>query len=89
MVLAAKQKQEVIGKFQDHTSDTGSADVQIALLTARIEQLNQHFDKHSKDFTSRQGLLKLVGRRRKLLAYVKRTEPEQYKKLLETLNLRK
>lgn len=72
-----------------HANDTGSADVQIALLTARINQLTDHLKAHVKDHSSRRGLLMLVARRRKLLDYLKRTASDRYKTVLEKLNLRK
>ncbi len=72
-----------------HEKDTGSADVQIALLTARITQLTEHLQTHVKDHSSRRGLLMLVARRRKLLDYLKRTQNERYKTALEKLNLRR
>ncbi len=72
-----------------HDKDTGSADVQIAVLTQRINQLTEHFKTHTKDHSSRRGLLKLVARRRKLLDYLKRTSNDRYKSVLEKLNLRK
>ena len=83
------QKQEVIKKFKAHAEDTGSAQVQIALLTQRIEKLNGHFDKHKKDHSSRCGLLKMVGHRRKLLNYLRITDRNSYQKLIEGLGLRK
>jgi small subunit ribosomal protein S15 len=75
--------------FQLHEADTGSADVQIARLTARINHLTEHLAVHRKDFSSRRGLLKLVSRRRKLLDYLKRTEPQRYEGLLQPLSLRR
>ena len=81
-------KEEIIKKYQLHESDRGSAPVQIALLTARINDLRTHFDAHKKDHHSRQGLLKMVGRRRRLLEYVKRENVEQYRELLKDLGLR-
>jgi small subunit ribosomal protein S15 len=72
-----------------HEKDTGSADVQVALLTSRINQLTEHFKKHAKDHSSRRGLLMLVARRRKLLDYLKRTAGDRYKTIIEKLNLRK
>lgn len=72
-----------------HDKDTGSADVQVALLTARINQLTEHFKTHVKDHSSRRGLLMMVARRRKLLDYLKRTAQDRYKQVLEQLNLRK
>lgn len=75
--------------FQQHDKDTGSADVQIALLTQRITQLTEHLKTHSKDHASRRGLLMMVAKRRSLLDYLKRTAGERYKSVLEKLNLRK
>lgn len=82
------QKDEIIKKYQTHEGDVGSAPVQIALLTARINDLRSHFDSHKKDHHSRRGLLKMVGRRRRLLEYLKRTDLERYKGLIEDLGLR-
>lgn len=81
-------KEEVIQKYQLHDSDRGSAPVQIAILTARINHLRDHFDQHKKDHHSRQGLLKMVGRRRRLLEYMKRTNFEKYRELIADLGLR-
>lgn len=78
-----------IQSFQIHEKDTGSADVQIALLTQRINHLTEHFKAHVKDHSSRRGLLKMVARRRSLLDYLKKTENDRYKAILEKLNLRK
>lgn len=75
--------------FQQHEKDTGSADVQIALLTQRITQLTEHLKHHAKDHASRRGLLMMVAKRRSLLDYLKRTAGDRYKNLLEKLNLRK
>lgn len=88
-VLETEKKQEVIKKFQGHEKDTGSAEVQIALLTTRIIYLTEHFRSHKKDFHSRRGLLKIVNQRRKLLDYLKTKNVERYKKILQELNLRK
>jgi small subunit ribosomal protein S15 len=88
-VLETEKKQEVIKKFQGHEKDTGSAEVQIALLTTRIEYLTEHFRSHKKDFHSRRGLLKIVNQRRKLLDYLKGKDVTRYKKILQELNLRK
>ena len=79
----------VIQQFRVHETDTGSPQVQIALLTDRINQLSAHFQAHKRDFNSRQGLLKMVGRRRSLLEYLKRHNEDAYRSLLDTLNLRK
>jgi small subunit ribosomal protein S15 len=81
-------KEDLIKKYQLHENDRGSAPVQIALLTARINDLREHFEKHKKDHHSRQGLLKMVGRRRRLLEYVKRTDVEAYRELIKDLGLR-
>ena len=76
-------------EFQLHEKDTGSADVQVAILTERINSLTDHFKQHVKDHSSRRGLLKMVARRRSLLDYLKRTSPDRYKAVVEKLNLRK
>lgn len=81
--------QPVIDKFRLHETDTGSPQVQITLLTNRINQLSSHFQTHKKDFTSRHGLLKMVSRRRRLLEYLKRYDEDSYRKLLDALSLRK
>ena len=81
-------KDSVIKKYQLHDSDRGSAPVQVALLTARIEDLRGHFDQHKLDHHSRRGLLKMVGRRRRLLEYVKKTDLERYRALIADLGLR-
>ena len=81
--------QTEIQALRIHDKDTGSADVQVALLTARINQLTEHFKAHAKDHSSRRGLLLLVARRRKMLDYLKRTANDRYKNVLEKLNLRK
>ncbi len=78
-----------IKQFQLHGKDTGSADVQIALLTRRIGQLTEHLKAHAKDHASRRGLLKMVAQRRSLLDYLSRSQAERYKKLIDKLNLRK
>ncbi len=82
-------KKEIIGKFKVHETDTGSPEVQIALLTERINHLNEHLKSHAKDFHSRRGMLKMVGRRRGLLNYLRETNIESYRKLINELNLRK
>ncbi|MDL2216242.1 30S ribosomal protein S15 [Desulfovibrio sp. OttesenSCG-928-M14] len=89
MVLDVEQKKTVIDEYAKHEGDTGSPEVQIALLTARIQDLTGHFKEHKKDFHSRQGLLKLVGRRRNLLNYLKKTDVQRYRSILERLGLRK
>jgi small subunit ribosomal protein S15 len=87
--LAKEKKKEIIDNFKTHSRDTGSAVVQIALLTQRINELTEHFKRHRKDFNSRRGLLTLVGRRRRLLEYLKRNDQSQYLKIIEKLNLKK
>ena len=82
-------KMQIITKFKRHESDTGSSEVQIALLSNRIATLTEHFKIHTKDFAGRRGLLRLVSRRRSLLDYVRRTNEESYKNLLVVLGLRK
>jgi small subunit ribosomal protein S15 len=89
MALTQEQKQDIIGKYKLHDKDSGSAEVQIALLTERIRLLTEHFQVHKKDHASRRGLLKLVGRRRKLLDYLKNKKIESYRDLIKQLNLRK
>ncbi|MDK9707481.1 MAG: 30S ribosomal protein S15 [Desulforhopalus sp.] len=89
MAQSAVKKNEIIEKFKVHPSDTGSSEVQIALLTDRIEYLTEHFKVHQKDHHSRQGLLKLVGQRRSLLDYLKKKNIEKYRIMLKELNLRK
>jgi len=84
----AVAKDEVIKKYQSHEGDRGSAPVQIALLTERINDLRSHFDKHKKDHHSRRGLLRMVGRRRRLLEYLRRTDIERYRTLISDLGLR-
>lgn len=87
--LSAAQKGEIVKNFQRSEGDTGSAEVQVALLTARIEHLTNHFQTHKQDHHSRRGLLKLVSQRRKLLDYLKREELGRYQSLIERLGLRK
>ena len=81
-------KDEIIKKYQLHENDRGSAPVQVALLTARIDDLRTHFDAHQKDHHSRRGLLKMVGQRRRLLEYLKNTDVERYRALIADLGLR-
>ena len=81
-------KEEIIKKYQLHETDRGSAPVQVAILTGRINDLRTHFDAHKKDHHSRRGLLKMVGRRRRLLEYLKQTDVERYQALIADLGLR-
>lgn len=89
MALSKERKEEVIKKYQVHEGDTGSPEVQIALLTEKINILNEHFNIHKKDYHSRQGLLKMVGQRRRLLDYLYRVDVERYRKIVGELGLRK
>ncbi len=89
MSLVTEKKKDLIGKFRLHETDTGSPEVQIALLTERINMITEHLKTHSKDFNTRRGLLKLVGQRRRLLDYLKAKESLRYKAVLESLGLRK
>ena len=84
-----EQKADIIHKFRSHEADTGSPEVQIALMSGRIAHLNQHFKAHAKDHQTRRGLLKLVGQRRSLLAYLKRKSIDRYRKVTKELGLRK
>ncbi|MFQ5720337.1 MAG: 30S ribosomal protein S15 [Acidobacteriota bacterium] len=89
MALATGKKAEVIESYRLHDSDTGSPEVQIALLTRRIRDLTEHFRSHKKDHHSRQGLLRMVGRRRRLLGYVKKNDLPRYQQVIARLGLRK
>ena len=89
MEATSNWKNDVVKKFARAEGDTGSPEVQVALLTSRIRSLTDHFKAHAKDHHSRQGLFKMIGRRRKLLAYLKRTSPERYQHLIHELGLRK
>jgi small subunit ribosomal protein S15 len=89
MGLHSDRKKEIINDFQRYEGDTGSSEVQIAILTERIENLQDHFEEHEHDHDSRRGLLKLVNRRRKLLSYLKDTDIKRYRKLIDELGLRK
>lgn len=89
MPVTTAEKANLIQNFQRKSGDTGSAEVQVAILTARINGLTEHFKAHTKDHHSRRGLLKMVSKRRRMLDYLKRTQVESYKKLIEQLGLRK
>lgn len=89
MVLVKEKKTEIIDDFKSHSKDTGSPAVQIALLTEKISYLSDHFKLHKKDFHSRRGLLTMIGKRRRLLAYLKKKDPEKYQETISKLNLRK
>ena len=88
-MLATEKKQEIINNFKKHEGDTGSPEVQIAILTARIVYLTEHFKVHKKDHHSRRGLLKLVGQRRRMLDYLKSRDLDRYKKVIEQLGIRR
>ncbi|MDL1959193.1 MAG: 30S ribosomal protein S15 [Deltaproteobacteria bacterium] len=89
MFLDPERKREIIENFQTHGTDTGSPEVQIALLSSRIGYLTEHFKIHKKDHGSRRGLLKLVGQRRRLLDYLKNRDMERYRKIIKELGIRK
>lgn len=84
-----EEKQRIIEEFRINEKDTGSVEVQVAILTARIRHLTEHLKLHPKDFHSRRGLMKMVGRRRKFLKFLRKSNPESYKSLIEKLGLRK
>ena len=89
MTLTKEAKLDIVGKHGRHGTDTGSPEVQIALLTTRVNELTEHLRSHTKDHTSRRGLLKLVGQRRRLLDYLQRTNLESYRALITELGLRR
>ena len=89
MVFTSEEKQELIKQFKLHEADTGSPEVQVALLTHRISYLTDHLKTHKKDHHSRRGLLQMVGRRRRLLNYVKNKDVKRYRTIIETLGLRR
>ncbi len=89
MVQTTEQKKEIIEQFKTHATDTGSCEVQIALITSRIKYLTEHFQTHIKDHHSRRGLLKLVGQRRNLLKYLQKKNITKYRDLIQALGIRK
>lgn len=89
MSLNLEAKTAIMAEFKLHESDTGSPEVQVALLSQRIKDITEHLKVHSKDFSTRRGLLKLIGQRRRLLDYLKRTDIERYRSLIKALGLRK
>ena len=89
MMLLQEKKEEIIEQYRVHETDTGSPEVQIALLTERINTLTEHLKEHKKDFNSQRGLLKMVGRRRGLLNYLRKNYPQRYRKVVERLGLRR
>ncbi len=89
MSITAERKTELIGSFRKSSQDTGSPEIQVAVLTERINNLTEHFRSHKKDLHSRRGLLKMVSRRRRLLDYLKRSDREKYQSIIQQLGLRK
>ncbi|HKL77963.1 MAG TPA: 30S ribosomal protein S15 [Gammaproteobacteria bacterium] len=89
MSMTAERKDEVINQFKQHEGDTGSPEVQIALLTTRITDLTEHMKEHKQDHHSRRGLLKMVGKRRKLLDYLKKKDVSRYRNVIQRLGIRK
>lgn len=89
LILVKEDKQKIIEKFKIHESDTGSAEVQVAILTNKINTLNEHLKSNKKDHHSRRGLVMMVGKRKRLLEYLKNSEVSRYKKLIKELGLRK
>lgn len=87
-MLNARKKQAIINKFKTHATDTGSAEVQIAILTEEIKELTKHLQQHKHDYSSRHGLLKKIGERRRLIRYLELDNPENYKRLVEELKLK-
>ena len=89
MVIAKEQKTEVVGEYRVHDKDTGSPEVQVALITRRIADLTEHLKAHKKDHSSRRGLLKMVGKRSALLKYLSKADKARYQKLIDRLGIRK
>ena len=89
MALAGEPKKKVIAEFRVHKTDTGSPEVQVAILSRRISELTEHFKTHAKDHHSRRGLLQMVARRRRLLDYLRSRSPERYKTLIQSLGIRR
>ena len=89
MALTQQRKQELMTEYQVHETDTGSADLQVAMLTDRINQLTQHLRTNQKDHSSRRGLLKMIGRRKRLLSYIQNKDVERYQKLIARLGIRR
>lgn len=89
MSLTKNRKQELIGEYQTHETDTGSSDLQVAILTERINQLTGHLKSNPKDHASRRGLLKMIGRRRRLLSYIQKRDVQRYQSLIARLGIRR
>ncbi|MGF1497218.1 MAG: 30S ribosomal protein S15 [Elainellaceae cyanobacterium] len=88
MALVQEQKQQIINDYQRHETDTGSADVQVAMLTERINRLSSHLKQNKKDFSSRRGLLKMIGQRKRLLGYIAKQDLNRYRELIQRLGIR-
>ncbi len=88
MSLTQQRKQELISEYQLHETDTGSADIQVAVLTERINRLSEHLKSNNKDFASRRGLLLMIGNRKRLLSYIQKEDPERYRALITRLKIR-
>lgn len=88
MALTQQQKQEIMSEHQVHETDTGSADLQVAMLSRRIKQLSDHLQNNKKDYASRQGLLKMIGRRKRLLGYIQNKDVNRYRELIQKLGIR-
>jgi small subunit ribosomal protein S15 len=88
MTLLQERKQELIAEYQVHETDTGSVDLQIAMLTERINRLSAHLQKNKKDYSSRRGLLKMIGHRKRLMAYLLKQDAERYRNLIQKLGIR-
>ncbi|NJR67568.1 MAG: 30S ribosomal protein S15 [Synechococcales cyanobacterium CRU_2_2] len=88
MALNQQQKQEIMSAHQVHETDTGSADLQVAMLSQRIRQLSEHLQSNKKDYASRQGLLKMIGRRKRLLGYIQQQDMNRYRELIQKLGIR-
>jgi len=88
MALVQEKKQEIISDYQVHETDTGSVDVQIAMLTERINTLSQHLQRNKKDYSSRRGLLRMIGRRKRLLSYLNQQDSNRYRALIKRLGIR-
>jgi small subunit ribosomal protein S15 len=89
MSLTQERKQEIMGKYQKHGTDTGSADLQVAMLTEKINRLNEHLKANNKDHSSRRGLLKMIGQRKRLLAYIQQEDRKRYQDLADSLGIRR
>ena len=89
MALLQERKQEIISENQIHETDTGSVDVQIAMLTDRINTLSKHLQQNKKDYSSRRGLMKMIGQRKRMLAYLTKQDPERYRALIQKLGIRR